>query len=210
MLEAQDYVVAIVPESFINSSFKKKHLLSSITVLEENPFLDTENPVCVLCFDNIPKDLTDIKIYKNDLLVGTLKEIFNLRINPEHSVKIIFNDPSGWLGLRAVDSTDDETFIYFDYKENFKYDWSNKIKHTSRHFSLININISNGKKDCFIDECNKVLSRLRKESKDILLTPFKGNTKKGIRRRRLDFKLARAIIEQAYITISSKKDFEDE
>ncbi|WP_027334924.1 Eco57I restriction-modification methylase domain-containing protein [Mycoplasmopsis felifaucium] len=210
MLEAQDYVVVIVPESFINSSFKKKHLLSSVTVLEENPFLDTENPVCVLCFDNIPKEFTDIKIYKNDLLVGTLKEIFNLRINPNNSVRIIFNDSSGWLGLRAVDSTDDKKFIHFDYKENFKYDWSNKIKHTSRHFSLININIPNNKKACFIDECNKILFHLRGESDDILLTPFKGNTKKGIRRRRLDFKLARAIMEQAYITVNSKKDFENE
>ena len=38
MLESSDFVVAIVPESFINSSYKKKDRLSSITILEQNPF----------------------------------------------------------------------------------------------------------------------------------------------------------------------------
>lgn len=38
MLEAQKNVVAIIPETFINSPFKKKDLLHSITILEENPF----------------------------------------------------------------------------------------------------------------------------------------------------------------------------
>ena len=42
MLEAQRYVVAIVPESFINSNYRQKNLLFSITILEENPF-ETNN-----------------------------------------------------------------------------------------------------------------------------------------------------------------------
>ena len=66
MLKAQDDVVAIIPESFINSNYKQKERLKSITILEENPFKDTENPVCVACFDGKKKEFDKIDIYKND------------------------------------------------------------------------------------------------------------------------------------------------
>lgn len=198
MLKAQKYVVAIIPESFINSNYKQKAKIFSITILEENPFEDTENPVCVVCFDGINKSFDKIKVFKNDLLINNLDNIQRIRIEPSNSVKITFNTLQGWLGLRAVDSTDDKTFINFDFKENFDYDWEHNIKVTSRHFSLININVPQDKRDKFINKCNDVLKQVRSESSDILLTPFKGNTKKGIRRRRLDFRLARAIMEIAY------------
>ena len=56
MVRVQKYIVAIIPESFISSNFKFKNLLHSITILEENPFTNTETPVCVVCFDGIRKD----------------------------------------------------------------------------------------------------------------------------------------------------------
>lgn len=210
MLKAQKNVVAIIPESFINSNFKKKNYLSSITILEENPFEDTENPVCVVCFDGIYKDLDCVKVYKNDVYLNNLQEIMSIKIEPKNSVKITFNDLNGWLGLRAIDSTNDLTFIKFDYKENIDYDWQHKIKVSSRHFSLINIEIPSEKKEQFVYECNTILNNLRKKSGDLILTPFKGNTKKGMRRRRLDFRLARAIMEQAYgIIYGEKGDYEN-
>ena len=58
MLKAQKHVVAIIPESFINSSYMQKNKIYSITVLEDNPFEDTENPVCVVCFDGIEKSFS--------------------------------------------------------------------------------------------------------------------------------------------------------
>ena len=201
MLDAQKNVVAIIPESFINSSFKQKNKIHSITILEENPFEDTENPVCVVCFDGVDKDFNDIKVYKNETLINTLRQIQDIRIEPNNSIDITFNTLQGWLGLRAIDSTDDKTFISFDYKENFKYDWEHRIKESSRHFSLINIEIPKDKRKQFIEKCNDVLNKIRIDSSDILLTPFKGNTKKGVRRRRLDFRLARAIMEIAYNSI---------
>lgn len=197
MLEAQKNVVAIIPESFINSSYKQKEKVKSITVLEENPFEDTENPVCVVCFDSKPKNYDQIKVYKNDKLVNNFQNILDIRINPSNSIKITFNTLDGWLGLRAVDSADDKTFIKFDFKENFDYNWENNIKVSSRHFSLINIDIPKNKRKSFIGKCNELIQKIRRDSSDILLTPFKGNTKKGVRRRRLDFKLARAIMEIA-------------
>jgi len=198
MLEAQKNVVAIIPESFINSAYRLKQKIDSITILEENPFEDTENPVCVVCFDGVIKSFDKVKVYKNTKLENTLENIQNIRIEPSHTVKITFNTLNGWLGLRAIDSTDDKTFICFDYKENFDYDWENNIKVSSRHFSLIDIDVPKGKRTDFIKRCNEIILQIRKESSDILLTPFKGNTKKGIRRRRLDFRLARAIMEIAF------------
>ncbi len=198
MLEAQNSVVAIIPESFINSSYAQKNKLHSITILEENPFVDTENPVCVACFDCIKKPLKEIKIYKNDKLINNLEYIKNIRIEPKNNIEMSFNNLQGWLGLRAVDSTNDNTTISFDFKENFDYDWEEHIKVSSRHFSLINLNVPTENRKIFIDECNLLVEQIRKKSYDILLTPFKGNTKNGVRRRRLDFRLARAIMEIAY------------
>ncbi len=208
MLDAQEYVVAIIPESFINSSFKRKNRLSSITILEENPFEDTENPVCVACFDGRVKDFSQIKIYKNNLFINDLKSILDVRIEPKKDVDISFNSLQGWLGIRAVDSTDDKTFIKFDYKENIDYDWENKIKVSSRHYTLINIDVEKDKREEFIKNCNETLEYIRHKTADILLTPFMGNTKKGVRRRRLDFKLARAILETAYRKTKGIKRYE--
>lgn len=198
MLEAQKYVVAIIPESFINSLYKQKHKIYSITILEENPFEDTENPVCVVCFDGVNKSFDKISVFKNDKLVNTLEKIQSIRIEPDNSISIKFNTLKGWLGLRAIDSTDDETFINFNFKECFNYDWEKNIKITSRHFTLIDIDVPKHLRMEFINKCNELLQKIRLDSSDILLTPFKGNTKKGVRRRRLDFKLARAIMEMAY------------
>lgn len=210
MLAAQKNVVAIIPESFINSAFKQKSKLYSITILEENPFEDTENPVCVACFDGVDKTFDKISIYKNNELINTLEKIQDLRINPSNDIKITFNTLNGWLGLRAIDSTNDKTFINFNFKENFNYDWNNNIKVSSRHFSLIDVDVPLNKRICFVNECNKILKQIRIDSSDVLLTPFKGNTKSGIRRRRLDFKLARAIMEKAYKNICGGVAYEQQ
>lgn len=198
MLEAQSHVVAIIPESFINSNFKQKSKLSSITILEENPFFDTENPVCVVCFDGIEKDFKLIKVYKNNELVGNLQEIMDIRIFPHKKIKMRFNSKDGWLALRAVDSTDDNLKIHFAFKKDIPYDWEKGIKVSSRHMTLIDIDLEDQQKYGLINEANNLLNYIRLKSQSILLTPFMGNTKKGIRRRRLDYDLARAILEKAY------------
>jgi hypothetical protein len=204
MLESNDFVVAIVPETFINSNFKHKNLLHSITVIEDNPFDDTENPICVLCFDSVSKDNKDIRIYKNEKLICDLETLNSLRIFPEKKLKVKFNDSAGWLGIRGIDSTDPNVRIKFDFKENIDYDWINNIKISSRHFTLVNFELSINLRARFIDESNILLKDLRERTSDLILTPFKGNTKKGVRRRRLDFLTARAIIEAAFnITIGN-------
>jgi hypothetical protein len=208
MLISQEFVVAIIPESFINSSFLLKERLHSITILEENPFHDTENPVCVACFDKFPKSTQDIFIYKNHNLAGNLKDILDVRIFPSKQIKMKFNTLKGWLALRAVDSTDDSIKIHFALKNEIPYNWEKGIKVSSRHMTLIDLNIPDSKKKVLIKNANQTLNEIREKSQSILLTPFMGNTKLGVRRRRLDYDLARAIIEKAYMRTMKKLDEE--
>ena len=205
MLKAQKYVVAIVPESFLNSNFRYKNLLHSITILEDNPFEDTENPVCVVCFDGVSKSLHKVLVYKNSTFINNFATIQKIRLLPQNILDIKFNDKTGWLALRAVDSTDDKNWIHFDFKEAIKYDWDNNIKISSRHMSLINLDVPFSCRSNFIYTANKIINQIRQESCDVLLTPFKGNTKSGVRRRRLDFKLARAVLEMAYLDSTGKE-----
>jgi hypothetical protein len=48
-----------------------------------------------------------------------------------------------------------------------------------------------------INEANRALNRIREASGDLVLAPFKGNDRNGKRRRRLDYSLARKILNQA-------------
>ena len=205
MLKAQKYVIAIIPESFINSSFLHKNLLNSITVLEENPFIDTETPVCVVCFDGNPKSQNQIKVYKNNSLVSTLDDVYKSRLTPKNNIKITFNDLKGWLGLRAVDSSNDKNKICFALKDDMNYDWDKNIKVSSRHITLINIDVPDDLKSVFVQKLNDKIQEVREKSADLALTAFMGNTKSGVRRRRIDFKLVRAILETVYDDLTQEK-----
>ena len=209
MLLAQKYVVAIVPETFINSNYKQKNKLQSITILEDNPFLDTDVPVVVLCFDSIIKNLDNVKVYKNDTFINSLGAIERLRINPRNNIEMKFNVLSGWLAVRCVDSTNPENMLKFDFKENINYDWEKGIKVSSRLLTLIELDIPKNKRKVFINKCNEILLDIRKKTADVILSPFKGNMKNGVRRRRLDFKTCRAIIEIAYENIISKGEIKN-
>lgn len=204
MLQAQKNVVAIVPETFINSNYEQKNKLKSITILEENPFLDTDAPVVVLCFDSVIKPLEKVDVYKNDEYVNKLGVIESFRLEPKNSVEMKFNVLSGWLAVRCVDSTSPENMLKFDFKENMDYDWDKGIKVSSRLMTLIDIDIPERKKKAFLNCCNRILDDIREKTADVILSPFKGNMKNGRRRRRLDFKTCRAIIEIAYEQTVSK------
>lgn len=201
MLDAQNYVVAIIPETFINSNFLRKNRLHSLTVLEDNPFYDTDTPVLVACFDNIEKDLNDVLIYKNDEYINTLGTIESMRLTPNRSIKMSFNYKSGWLAVRCVDTTNPKDTLRFDFKHNIGYDWNKGIKTSSRLLTLIGIDVPQKYRQQFVDICNKILFETREKTADLIFSPFKGNMKDGRRRRRLDFFTCRAIIEKAYNTI---------
>ncbi len=195
-IQNNDLVIAIVPETFINSSFSKSKLYS-ITILEDNPFDDTENPVCVLCFDGKDKNYDNISVYKNDLIIWGLWDYEKMRLNPINSINIRFNKLSGQIALRAVDMPNPSKRIQFMRKDQLEYDlkW---IKDSSRLITIISIDDKTIDIDKYVNNCNLYLNEFRLQCNDILLSPFKWNDKNWNRRRRLDYKTARAIMEKGY------------
>lgn len=204
-LMSAKYLVAIIPETFLGSNLSYLNRLSQITVLEENPFEDTENPVCVACFDNKIKSFADIKIYKNESYVCTLEELEQKRLEPEFSSNIVFNQVDGQIALRGVDSANPLNPISFMRDDELDYDYS-MIKPSSRLITKIGIE---KRFTPYVDEIisvsNRILENYREEIRDLLLSPFKGNQKNGTRRRRLDYRSARAILEQAIKKVNNEK-----
>jgi hypothetical protein len=195
-MENNDYGVMIIPETFINSSFPK-HRIESITIIEGLMFNDTENPICVICFDKRNKIYDEIKIYKNENYIGTLGKLERMRKIPRKNIDIKFNSLKGQIALRAVDTTKVDKPIQFMRPEEIDYDLST-IKVSSRLITLIELVIEEKFLNQIIEYSNNILFDFRKETNDILLSPFKGNKKNGERRRRLDYQTARSILEEAY------------
>lgn len=191
-----DYGVMIIPETFINSTFSKNRLVS-ITVIEGQLFNDTENPICVICFDNKNKQYSQVKIYKNDKLIGNLDHFEKMRRIPHKNIYMKFNAPEGQIALRAVDTTNPQKSISFMKPEEIDYDLTN-IKYSSRLITLIELKAKKDVIDKIIEYGNNLLFDFRKKTNDVLLSPFKGNKKNGERRRRLDYMTARAFLEDAY------------
>ena len=198
MLKAQDYIVAIIPETFINSSFLNEvhKRIKSITILVNNPFEDTENPVCVVCFDNNALEDRDTDVYIEDEYINSLKYIKSKMMEPLRKYKIDFNNVNGKLAIRAVDMPSVDKKIKFMSVDDLSYDLNN-IKNSSRLITVVDIENLDIDINLLADKCNSILAKYREETRDINLSPFKGNAKDGTRRRRLDYKTARAIIEIA-------------
>lgn len=199
---SNDFGVLIIPETFINSSFPKNRLVS-ITILEDNPFEDTETPVCVICFNNKNKNHEDIKVYKNEKFLNNLEYFEKLRRRPQGNLYIKFNSPKGQIALRAVDTTNPAKPISFMRKNMIDYDLTN-IKESSRLITLIEICADEESIDKIINRGNDILLDFRNKTFDVLLSPFKGNKKNGERRRRLDYTTARAILEDAQYSTNNK------
>ena len=107
---------------------------------------------------------------------------------------IKFNEPNGLVALKAVDSTIPKDRIRFEKSVSFYYSRS-KVKGSSKLPTyieidgLINLN-------SFVKTANELLEKIRHSTRDLILSPFKGNNKNGIRRRRLDYAFARYIISE--------------
>lgn len=195
--EACPHVVAIVPETIINSDYPKTHFVS-ITILEENLFNDTDCPVCVVCIDRSRKaDKNGPLIYVGDKRIGRLADLERARLHPRNDIRIDFNIKSGRIALRAVDLPNPAKPIAFMRREDSDYPVE-RIKVSSRLVTFLEIpSLLDAQIGHVIGEANRLLAEFRQKTADIALSPFKGNTKLGRRRRRLDYYTARAILEQA-------------
>ena len=193
-LDAADYVVAIIPETFLLSTFPK-HRLELAVVIQDQLFADTDAPALVACFSKEVHE--DATIFTGDQRIGNLGDILALRESAVSKHKILFNFPAGRIGLRAVDGSDDKSQIAFMPASEFDYS-RNKVVISSRLMTYLDLpELSDVEIGLIIVQANTTLSRIREESGDLVLAPFKGNNRAGRRRRRLDYALARRILNEA-------------
>jgi hypothetical protein len=194
-LASANYVVAIIPETFLLSTFPK-HRLELAVVIQDSLFGDTDAPALVACFSK--EACADAHVFTGNQSIGTLSEILALRESTAPKKKIVFNDPKGRIGLRAVDGSDGESPIAFMPASEFDYS-SRKVMVSSRLMTYLDLpDLGDGEIDSIIVRANSALKRIRKDSGDLVLAPFKGNDKSGKRRRRLDYALARKLLNGAH------------
>ena len=186
-LDNCSHVAALVPESYIRSGLFRERLADFVS-LTAGLFSDTSHPVGLAMFD--PEETDDVNVWSGKRRIGRISRIEghveNLAIDGERKVR--FNDPGGNLGLVAVDNTRSASIRFCRPGEIAKYE----IKHSSRYITRIR---TGGRAE--IDALNELLERIRKVSRDVLLTSYRGLRSDGMYRRRLDFALARRIIVNA-------------
>ena len=187
-LQNCDFVAAIIPASFLNAGIFTNRLTTYI-LLNNKMFSDTDHPVCLALFS--PKS-NDAEIYYGDEFVGNLKELRKKLPQTVLGRDISFNDKNGEIGLFAIDNTK-QASIRFCKGSDID---PKKICHSSRSITRISVGSENTK--ALIDKLNQYLSDLRKETRDVFLTPFKGLRADGMYRRRLDYGLTRDLINNAF------------
>jgi hypothetical protein len=102
--------------------------------------------------------------------------------------------PQGRIGLRAVDGTKAGERIRFMPGDEFEYS-REAIKVSSRLMTYVELpEVSDAELPKFIAAANAMLEKLRTDSRDLVLAPFKGNNNDGRRRRRLDYEMARRLL----------------
>ena len=194
-LESFDHVVAIIPETFLHSKYPKERC-QRIAILEENPFEDTTFPVCVTCW--VPEKGQDPTIYVGDKEIMRFSQMVGIKGDVTRSNRVVFNDPEGSVGLKAVDGTGVDDRIRFIPSDDFNYPRSS-IKVSSRLMTYLDIPELESEEEIseFCKRANVIFEGYREKSKDVILSGFKGNNKGGKRRRRLDYRLARKVILEA-------------
>jgi hypothetical protein len=189
------YGVALIPETYLLHSKKSKRLISA-TILEENPFEDTDFPIVIVIWG--PDEQDDYDIYKNDTLLGTYNQLINKVPASTNLIKsdIKFNVTTGNLGIVCIDKGDNIGGIKFTTSDKI----TGAIKNSSRTSTKVMVP-STVDINKLIVSCNLILSKYREDTHDVFMAPFKGNDQTGHRRRRLDFTTARIIIEQGLKSI---------
>ena len=200
MLENAEYVSAIIPESFITQGIFHNRL-QGVATLNCRMFDDTECPVCLAVF--VPEEKKrasglndDFHYYKGNVDMGLFstmqaKKEFYEKSGTKANWK--FNSPTGEIGLYAIDNTTTKS-IRFVAGEEIPEE---KVKESSRGITRISGIPEGLDTKELIKEANLVLDKFRTETSDIFLTSFRGLRKDGDYRRRLDFTLAKTVLNHS-------------
>lgn len=187
-LDNLDYLCAIIPESFITSGLFKERLQSVVSI-NEQIFEETESPCCLAVWGK--EHTGDFEIWVGEKYVGSYLTLSKYIPSNSFEGKIVFNDPNGVLGLKAVDNTKKASIKFVLGNEIPK----SKIKVSSRSLTRISFRgHSSIDINKLIKRCNRILQVYRRKTHDVFLTSFKGLREDGKYRRRLDFNTANIII----------------
>ena len=195
-----DWVAAIIPEAFIRSNLFLDRLGDFISLVPEKQqsasrngnsndidsmFEDTEHPVGLALFT--PNETSDIMIWRNNQQLGRLSELEEYLPQRSHNRNIRFNEPDGNLGLVAIDNTVSESIRFCHPKELGEYN----VRYHGRSITKMLVPW-----EVDVKELNSRLNYIRKKTHDVFLTAFKGLRRDGFYRRRLDWALARSIVDE--------------
>ena len=193
------WVAAIIPEAFIRSGLFLQRLCDFISLVpqtqnsrtQENKsrngsymFEDTEHPVGLALFG--PHETSDVTVWRNNHRLGKLAELRKHLPPSSHNRRIVFNDPEGNVGLIAIDNTVSASIRFCPPSELGTYPVRSQCRSITKVGVPWQVNI---------DTLNARLSTVREKTHDIFLTAFKGLRRDGYYRRRLDWRLARALID---------------
>ena len=195
-----DWVAAIIPEAFIRSNLFLNRLSDFISLVPEKQhttsknrshnnvngmFKDTEHPVGLALFT--PNETSDVILWRNNQELGTLTDLRNYLPHPSRNRKIRFNEPNGNLGLVAIDNTVSQSIRFCPPKELGEY----PVRYHGRSITKIKVPW-----EVDVDTLNTRLNYIRQKTHDVFLTAFKGLRRDGFYRRRLDWRLARSIVDE--------------
>lgn len=195
MLKNSPYVAAIIPESFLTQSLFHDRL-SSVISLTCKMFEDTEVPVCLALFvpSESKKYSKDFAVYAENRFLGTYSTLqAQLEKFEGVGLDMRFNDPSGCIGLYAVDGQKGPSIRFVLGQE---IDPS-LVKPTSRSVTRIGVGLEAEAIRQVVVCANALLAERREATKDTLMTAFKGLRQDGRYRRRLDFAQARELLNLA-------------
>ncbi len=199
MLDNNDYVAAIIPESFITQDIFHRRLYSIISI-NTRMFDDTACPVCLSMFitekkkDELQLDNNDFLLYKGNHFIGKFSdvtlELDKYTVNDANCNRWKFNAPDGEIGLFGADNckTKSIKFVNGDKIDPKEITVSSRIITKIKGLPYT-VNV-----DEFVSEANTNLNSLRSATHDTLLTSFKSLREDGEYRRRLDYRLARIIL----------------
>ncbi len=180
------YVAALIPASFLQSQLFRERLSAYILLHDRGMFNDTDNPVCLALFNK--ESNHQIDIYYDNEFIGSLHELENAIPDPIQDRQVRFNEPKGNLGFVSFDCVSKPSIRFCEVNEILDY----PIKTSSRFFTRISGDF--GDVSNLIELLNYRLETFRRDTHDVFLTPFKGIRKDGRYRRRMEFSLARRMI----------------
>lgn len=204
------WVTAIIPEAFIRSGLFQDRLSDFVSLVPNtqdgitqsttsmNPnymFEDTEHPVGLALFG--PEISSDVNLWRNNQLLGRYSELRRHLPPVSQNREIRFNEPEGNLGLYAIDNTVSASIRFCHPSELGDYHIRNQCR------SITKIRVP---ENVEFDILNERLSIIREKTFDVFLTAFKGLRKDGCYRRRLDWAMARSIIDADNSQIEMKLD----